>query len=164
MQRTLRDAFLLAVSLAASAAAQASASAPSRAAAHHDASLSVLLVGQDPAKPQTGMADDSAPRALPLLRERTAAWESLLRYHFANVTVVHGEDYVVSMSNDADVTIFDVQPKALTPAVRGTDPVTGDPTYQAATFLPQSFDRAAITIAHNSPRIGEPLGLKLDWL
>ena len=36
--------------------------------------------------------------------------------------------------------------------------------YEPAEFLPFDFSHAAITIADKSPRLGEPLGLKLDWL
>lgn len=135
-----------------------------RGPVHFENDLRVLLVGHDPARPETGMVDTDRARSLPLLRERTAAWEALLRYHFAHVTLVYGADYTVAMSADHDVTVFDTRPKALTEAVRGKDPQTGESTYQAATYLPESFDRAAITISDNSPRIGEPLGLKLDWL
>ena len=126
--------------------------------------LRVLFVGQDPAALKVMFSNMAVERTRKLYRERTPAWEALLRYHFKNVTVVYGDDYRVEMSDAADVTIFDVPPKALSEAKRGTDPVTGEPTYQAATYLPESFDRPAIMIAANAPRIGEPLGLKLDWL
>ncbi|HEX5051915.1 MAG TPA: hypothetical protein VFZ65_09100 [Planctomycetota bacterium] len=126
--------------------------------------LRVLLVGQDPAAPKLPFADMAKERTLRLYRERTAAWEALLRYHFENVRVVHGEDYAIEMSNDADVTIFDCRPKALTPRVDEKDPRTGERIYKAATYLPESFDRPALMIAENSPLIGEPIGLKLDWL
>lgn len=129
-----------------------------------DKTLRVLFVGHDPAAPKIASYDADNPRTQALHRERTAAWESLLRYHFANVKVVHGDDYAVAMSDDVDVTIFDTQPKAITEAVRGKDPVTGKNTYKAATYLPESFDRPALMISQVSSRIGEPLGSKLDWL
>lgn len=131
---------------------------------HFENDLRVLLVANDPNAPTVGMAERDRPRTLPLLRERAAAWEALLRYHFANLTVVYGADYRADLSSEHDVTIFDTRPKALVEAVRGTDPETGKRTYQPPEYLPANFDRAAITIADNSPRIGEPLGLKLDWL
>jgi len=126
--------------------------------------LRVLLVGHDPAAPKIMFSDMAVARTEQLYRERTAAWEALLRYHFRDVKVVYGSDYRVEMSDAVDVTIFDAQPKAITAAKRGKDPVTGESTYQAATYLPESFDRPAILIAANAPTIGEPLGLKLDWL
>lgn len=118
---------------------------------------SVLLVGNDPEAPRIPFRDHAKERTFKLYRERTAAFEALLRYHFEKVEVVHGADYDVAMSDDFDVTVFDTLPKALTTAVR-------EPEYRAATYLPESFDRPALMIADVSPRIGEPIGLKLDWL
>lgn len=126
--------------------------------------LRVLFVGQDPENLKVMFSDMAVPRTHQLYRERTAAWEALLRYHFAHVTVVHGEEYRVEMSDAVDVTIFDVPPKELTKAQRGKDSVTGKSFYKAASYLPESFDRPAILIGANAPRIGEPIGLKLDWL
>ena len=146
------------------AGAQAQSTASSASAPGPRDALRVLFVGQDPNNLKVMFSDMAKKRTHQLYRERTSAWESLLRYHFKNVTVVHGEDYRVEMSDEVDVTIFDVPPKELTSAKRGKDPVTGEPTYQAATYLPESFDRPAIMIGANAPRIGEPLGLKLDWL
>jgi len=132
--------------------------------AHFEDDLRVLFVGQDPAAPQVGYADAEKPRTLPLLRERTAAWEALLRYHFENVTVVYGADYEASMSDAVDVTIFDALPKPLVASVREQDPETGEWNYEPAQFLPDDFSKPALAIAHHTPRIGEPLGTKLDWL
>lgn len=126
------------------------------AAAHHaDAQLRVLLVANDPAAPTITFRQMAKPRTFALYRERTAAWEALLRYHFEHVTVVHGADYEVAMSDAADVTIFDTRPKVIAPP--------SGPGQRPA-FLPASFDRPAILIAENAPLIGEPIGLKLDWL
>ncbi|MFT4511494.1 MAG: hypothetical protein ACI89X_004157 [Planctomycetota bacterium] len=158
------SAVLTALLLSASfAGAQAPAASLTPASAARE-DLRVLFVGQDPANLKVMFSDMAVERTHQLHRERTAAWESLLRYHFKNVTVVHGEDYRVAMSDDVDVTVFDVPPKTLTAAERGVDPDTGKPTYQSATYLPESFDRPAIMIGASAPRIGEPLGLKLDWL
>ena len=119
-----------------------------------DDDLRVLLVGHDPAAPQLVFRQLAKQRTFALYRERTAAWEALLRYHFANVTVVHGADYRVSMSDDVDVTIFDARP-----------PLLGTPgESQRPPYLPASFDRPAVLISENAPLIGEPIGLKLDWL
>lgn len=152
--------FLLALLLSASL----SVAQDSAASSPDTNSLRVLLVSHDPASPKMSFADMAKARTHRLYRERAAAWEALLRYHFEHVKVVYGDDYHVAMSDAVDVTIFDARPKALTAAKRGKDPVTGESTYEAATYLPESFDRPAILIADNAPRIGEPLGLKLDWL
>ncbi len=119
--------------------------------------LRVLLVGHDPASPKVPFRQLAKERTFRLYRERTAAFEALLRYHFENVEVVYGEDYVPAMSETADVTIFDCRPKALKEVVR-------EPKYRPAEYLPSDFDSPAILIAENSPWIGEPVGSKFDWL
>lgn len=119
---------------------------------------SVLFVGHDPANPQIMFADMADARTEALHRERTAAWEALLRYHFQEVRVVYAPDYEQSMSDAFDVTIFDATPKALTEAVRSPN------GYTPPSFLTEDFDRPAVTIAGISDRIGASLGLKLDWL
>lgn len=128
--------------------------------------LKILFVGHDPEAPQRPFsgAFDENRRMKQLYAERTPAFEKFLRGRFKRVRVVLSADYAVAMSNDADVTIFDARPKVLTPGVNEVDPATGQRVYKPASYLPMDFDRPALTIAENSPRIGEPLGLKLDWL
>lgn len=159
MTRSLFLVLILAL-VAVPAAAQGNAEAGAGA----QAGLRVLFVGHDPAAPGVPFRDMATARTYALYRERTAAFEALLRYHFEDVHVVHGEDYEVGMSDTVDVTIFDARPKRMTPEVRKRDPKTGEWDYRPATYLPESFDRPALMIAENSPRIGEPLGLKLDWM
>lgn len=105
--------------------------------------LRVLLVAHDPESPQVSFPDMATERTQELYRERKGAFESLLRAHFENVRVVHGAEYSADLSDAADVTVFDVRP---------------------ARPLARSFSRPALMIGEASPRIGEPLGLKLDWL
>lgn len=139
-------------------AALAASSLAQEGAGFVQGDLRVLFVGHDPAAPDVMFASMAKPRTWALHRERTAAFEALLRYHFEDVQVVHAADYEVAMSAAADVTIFDTPPKALVEAVRdGED-------YRPAEYLPRDFAHAAITIAGTSDRVGEPLGLKLDWL
>ncbi len=126
--------------------------------------LRVLFVGHDPAAPQVPFADMAKGRTLELYKERTPAFDAFLRERFSHVTVVYGPKYTVDMSDQVDVTIFDSRPKALTPSQRDVDPKTGQTHYKPATYLPETFTRPALTISENSPRIGEPVGLKLDWL
>lgn len=138
--------------------------APEATPASAPAELRVLLVGHDPARPKVVFPQLAKERTFRLYRERTAAWEALLRYHFAHVTVVHGDDYRVEMSDDVDVTVFDCRPAQLEAAREDKDPETGATVYRRASYLPESFDRPAVLIAENAPLIGEPIGLKLDWL
>ncbi|MFK7820499.1 MAG: hypothetical protein AB8G99_17395 [Planctomycetaceae bacterium] len=121
--------------------------------------LRVLFVGHDPEKPRMAFADISSKRTVELYKERTEAFDKFLNARFRNVQIVYGSDYKSEMSNAVDVTIFDCRPTALTEAKR-----TDDGGYEAPTYLPSNFDRAALMISENSPLIGEPLGLKLDWL
>lgn len=126
--------------------------------------LRVLLVAHDPENPSPAFAELRDGRSGELFAERKSAFEALLREHFTDVRVVLGEDYEVALSDTVDVTLFDSRPKALTPVVNEVDPATGERHYEPATYLPESFTRPALMIADVSPRIGEPLGLKLDWL
>ena len=130
-----------------------------------DDDLSVLFVAHDPDAPKVMFRQLATERTFRLHRERTGAFEALLRYHFEDVTVVHADDYRVEMSDDADVTVFDVVPKERTAMVRELDDdgrLVGE--YKPPTYLPDDFDRPALSIAGVTPRIGDPLGLKLDWL
>ncbi len=142
----LRRALLAVAFFAPLSGAQSDAAeAPERSA------LRVLLVGHDPANPKVSFPQLAKPRTHELYRERTAAWHSLLREHFEDVTLVHAADYEVALSQRVDVTVFDAQPP------RGQNQISRP-------LLPRDFDRPALLIAENSPGIGEPLGLKLDWL
>ncbi|MFT7619178.1 MAG: hypothetical protein ACI97A_002828 [Planctomycetota bacterium] len=129
-----------------------------------DVGLRVLLVAHDPEAPSIPFASSATSRTYALYRERTAAFEALLRYHFKHVKVVYGADYTSAISDNFDVTVFDARPKALSPSSRNENPTTGEIDFKPARYLPESFNRASLTISDNSPRIGEPLGLKLDWL
>ncbi|MFT4540983.1 MAG: hypothetical protein ACI841_004492 [Planctomycetota bacterium] len=126
--------------------------------------LRVLYVGDDPEAPKIMFADSADARTVELYQERNSAFTAFLTRRFANVSMVHGDDYNAELSDDVDVTIFDTRPKALTPSSRDIDPDTGEMDYKPATYLPDDFDRPALMISANSPVIGEPLGLKLDWL
>ncbi len=125
--------------------------------------LKVLVVSHDPENPKSVFAKEE-PRTLELLGERAALWDAFLQEHFNDVRVVYGPDYKVEMSEQADVTLFDVRPPALKKSSRTTNPETGEEQYHAAEYLPADFTHAALMIAENSPLIGEPLGSKLDWL
>lgn len=120
--------------------------------------LRVLLVGNDPANLKVTFADLAKERTLELYGERTAAFEALLKEHFENVTVVFGADYEASMSEAVDVTLFDTRPEPLASETKTTH------GYEQKGYLPHDFSWPAVMIAENSPLIGEPLGLKLDWL
>jgi len=126
--------------------------------------LRMLLVAQDPENPQVPIQSVATERTYELCRERKAAFEGLLRAYFTNVTVVNSADYTVALSEAADVTLFDALPPVLVPGERGRDPETGAMLWRPDGFLPADFSHAALTISHVSPRLGESLGTKHDWL
>ncbi|MEM1453437.1 MAG: hypothetical protein AAF957_28520 [Planctomycetota bacterium] len=105
--------------------------------------LRVLLVAHDPSSPQVSFPDMATERTHALYSERRDAFAALLREHFQNVRVVHASQYTPAMSGEEDVTVFDARP---------------------ARELDRSFSHPALMIGETSPRMGEPLGLKLDWL
>ncbi len=120
--------------------------------------LRVLFVGHDPDAPKVMFRQLAKERTYALHRERSGAFEALLRYHFESVRVVYSDDYRPEMSDSVDVTVFDAPPNTLPPVAGSSDDNT------PATYLPHTFDRPALMISGTSPRIGEPLRLKLDWL
>lgn len=132
--------------------------------AENKSDLRVLLVSHDPANVHVPFADMASERTMVLYAERAELFEALLKEHFNHVRMVYGDNYTADMSNEVDVTLFDSRPKPLRAAERAKDPVTGETDYRPAEYLPADFDRPALMIAENSPMIGEPLGLKLDWL
>ena len=126
--------------------------------------LKVLLVSHDPEAPKLAFASMADERTTELYAERAAAWKKLLDQHFESVQLVYGSDYKIEMSDKVDVTMFDSRPPELSPAGEVTDPETGETSYQRASYIPESFSRPALLVAENSPLMGEPIGLKLDWL
>jgi len=139
-------------------------STPAQESTPSKSPLRVLFVGHNPESPNMMFADIGTPRTVELYKERTSSFEAFLNQRFAQVTVVYGADYSVEMSDKVDVTIFDTRPKKLKESTRDLNPETGEMDYKPAEYLPIEFDRPALLIAENSPQIGEPLGLKLDWL
>ncbi len=125
--------------------------------------LRILFVGQDPDDPQVPFRSLATERTYELFRERTAAFEELLREHFQSVRVVHGADYEPALSEAVDVTIFDAIPPDHRPDSSAHDAL---PSQQIrwGNYLPRDFNRPALMISHVSARIGEDLELKLDWL
>lgn len=142
--------------LACLTASPAAASAPPPLAQKSD--LRVLLVTHDPESPRVPIPSIATDRTHELYRERGPAFEAFLREHFEHVEAVVGMDYREEMSEGVDVTVFD------SPPLR-TDDFGGSsgPTVRERT-LNRNFSRPALMIGYASPRIGEPIGLKLDWL
>ncbi len=91
--------------------------------------------------------------------ERMESFEEFLKEYFTTVTVIKGEDYVQSLSNNYDVTVMDGLPKPVLPA--SSDRSQG--ISYADGFLTEDFDRPMVTIGFISERIGRRIGSKNDW-
>lgn len=122
--------------------------------------LSVLFVGNDPTQEfmppsyETGLAAERYPE---LMRERTPAFEALLKEHFETVKVVFGPEYKAAMSDDYDVTVFDVLPPSI-------GEVAGVSWKKQR--LPNDFTHASVMIGDVAPKtLGRfGWGLRLDHL
>ena len=124
-------------------------------------SLRVLFVGNDPKQdysPRSYQTGPDADRFDELMKERTPAFEKLLREHFETVTVVIGKDYQVALSDDYDVTVFDVLPPPI-----GEREVAG---WKKKIRLPADFSNPAVMIGNVAPMTLGRFGwdLRLDHL
>ena len=129
--------------------------------------LKILFVGYEPSKVVVTDGDrlsKNPERAAQLRRERTPAFENLLKQNFKTVKVVYADDYKQSMSADYDVTIFDAAPHKIKNEVLEKD-ASGKPIgFHPAEYLTPDFSDAALLISTTAPSIGEPLQYKMDWL
>lgn len=119
--------------------------------------LSVLYVGgtanMDPMLMAPGSVDSVALAAS--VKERMAHFTKFLKKNFTNVKSIEGKDYTPEMSAAYDVTVFDGR----TVPFRKGDRMKGE----RDSYLPESFDRAAVMIGHMSEDLGRSLGNKNDW-
>ena len=119
--------------------------------------LSVLYVGgtanMDPILMSPGSVDSVALAAS--VKERMAHFTKFLKKNFTNVKSIEGKDYTPEMSAAYDVTVFDGRP---VPFMKG-DRMRGE----RDSYLPESFDCAAVMIGHMSEELGRSLGNKNDW-
>jgi hypothetical protein len=106
--------------------------------------LRILYVGYDASRP---MPDKVAyfstwePAMTMAYKTRMDDFKRFLNSRFTTVKLVDVRNYNTSLSQDADVTIFDASP----------------------VNLPADFDRPAILLHAMAPNIGIPLHLKFDW-
>ena len=110
--------------------------------------LSVLYVGgtanMDPMLMAPGSVDSVALAAS--VKERMAHFTKFLKKNFTNVKSIEGKDYTPEMSAAYDVTVFDGR----TVPFRKGDRMKGE----RDSYLPESFDRAAVMIGHMSEELG----------
>ncbi len=97
------------------------------------------------------------------VNERMEAFGTLLRTYFDSVKVMRAADYTPDMSDGYDVTIFDGVPPVLEKARRVTDEKGNLVEYIKASYLPEEFSAASITIGSIGETIGRRYGSKNDW-
>lgn len=133
--------------------------------------ISVLYVGYSADKPMpenleaTSIAGGMTPvRFKAEYGKRMPAFKQLLERYFTKVTLVDPRDYNEEMSANVDVTIFDEAPTPIKARVIHNDPETGEfVSMEAAKYVSDEFNHAALFIGHTSSVIGSSLGSKLDW-
>lgn len=120
--------------------------------------LNVLYVGGN-----TDLYEAPAAQKDSLINARTEAFKNLLESHFTNVMTVQGSEYTPEMSKNFDVTILDGKPRELTPNIFEKDENGNYTKYQRATYLPDDYDCATVTIGSIGDAVGRSLGIKNDW-
>lgn len=124
--------------------------------------LRVLFVGGSPDFYDSNN-QHSAEEVRQSALQRTADFAKFLSKYFTTVKAIQGKDYVASMSDKYDVTIFDGTPKPLKERVLEMDEHGRTTKYEVAKYLPYDFDRACVCIAEMSDRLGRSVGTKNDW-
>lgn len=130
--------------------------------------LKVLFVGYDPSKPMPqakqrypgGMSKEMFEKQYPM---RMPAFSALLRKYFAEVKTMDCRDWKPVDADPYDVVIFDFNTTILENAEEKKD-ADGKTKYIAERYLPDNFSKPVVFIATTAARMGERLGLKLDWL
>lgn len=124
--------------------------------------VSVLYVGGSADIETMGTKVDSVKLAASI-KERMASFASFLKSHFKTVKVINAKDYVQSMSNKYDVTVFDGKPKPIRPEIREYNDKGQITKYARPAYLTEDFDRPAVFIANASSDLGSSIGSKNDW-
>ena len=124
--------------------------------------VSVLYVGGSSdwdtyaAKPDSAVLAES-------VKARMESFEQMLKEYFKEVAVINAKDYVATLSDNYDVTIFDGMLPELEPGriVRGEDGRFLERT--SPRYLPDDFDRPAVMLVEMGEKLGRRIGLKTDW-
>ncbi len=95
--------------------------------------------------------------------ERMNDFGELLRTYFDSVTVMRAADYRPEMSYNYDVTIFDGVPPTLVDREVVKDENGRVTNVIPASYLPDDFSAASITIGCIGNTIGRSIGSKNDW-
>lgn len=125
--------------------------------------VSVLYVGGSPELDVVGGVEVDSATLARSAEVRMASFAKFLKSRFRKVKVIDAKEYLPSMSDAYDVTVFDGRPRPIRPEVREFDAQGRITKYEPVAYLPDDFDRAALCIANASEDIGRSIGTKCDW-
>ena len=94
---------------------------------------------------------------------RTASFGKLLKQYFKNVTVINAVDYIPTLSESYDVTIFDGKPTPWRKKKMIYDDQGNITDVITTTYLPIDYSSPTLCIAEYSNELGLSLGIKNDW-
>ena len=94
---------------------------------------------------------------------RTASFGKLLKQYFKNVTVINAVDYIPTLSESYDVTIFDGKPTPWRKKKMIYDNKGNIIDVIAPAYLPIDYSSPTLCIAEYSNELGQSLGVKNDW-
>lgn len=93
------------------------------------------------------------------VKERTEAFEKMLKTYFTNVTVINANDYTQQLSDNYDVTIMDGKPKEIAPLFQDAE----KRIYMKPAYFTADFNKPILTIGQLSDDLGRRVGTKNDW-
>lgn len=98
------------------------------------------------------------------MRDREAAFGTLLSTYFTTVKTMAARDWRPEMSKDYDVTIFDGTPPVLSTTTQRYVYNGRESTYTRKNYLPDDYDCPSVTIGKTGNLVGRANGIKNDWL
>lgn len=131
--------------------------------------VKVLFVGYNPERPMPEYKGNKFSKEwekqfyIDEYATRMPAFKQLLETYFTDVTIIDARDYKQTDSKSYDVTVFDELPRQIKKMVAEYDENGQVTKYEPAHYITEDFDCASICIASVAPRMGEPIGIKLDW-
>jgi hypothetical protein len=122
--------------------------------------LKVLYIGQNPEKHDGYSFGGNVELWEEIKQDRAKIFHEFFQKYFEKVTLVYGEDYKESMSDDYDVTVFD----ALPPRLDGTEGKYLQLFPKGPDFITDDYDAATVFIAGPGGAITWNRKGKIDWL
>lgn len=125
--------------------------------------LRVLYVGGSPEFDTIGSRESDSDKISESAKERTAAFDKLLREYFTVVKSIDAKDYKPEMSKNYDVTIIDGRPQPYKVNKYKMMTKWGERDMEDRIYFPDDFDRPVLTIAEAGENVGRGNGIKTDW-